>query len=859
MNVLAIRQSNMFDLLGQTSQDIIRILIDNHNEVKKKLDSQAAAIDQLSARTKALDVRASSHPASANHSSLPDSVPAVAERDATNTAMVKRTFTVSDFTTRSKESSNAKFQSAVLRFLYFEYMTERQDDIAEAHKRTFQWVYSDSPNSFRSWHSLSHWLRNEQGLYWMNGKAGSGKSTLMKYLYENERTQELLSEWSQDMPCLTAAYFAWNAGDRLQNSQEGLLRSLLYDCLSQCGALAPLAFPRMWKAWENAYETYGPRAEIQFFDKKALQEAIVNLVNQKVYKVRLCFIVDGLDEYVGEHRAIADLFRQIAVSQTAKALVSSRPLLVFEHSFRGFKSLTLQDLTYDDIKAFVKDRFKESSRYTQIQAREPEQISELEEIIVGRSSGVFLWVKIVVDSLLEGLMNYDRASDLKMRVEALPTDLEALYFHMFQNLDPIYLDQASRLFQIALVTTEPLSPLVLALADEEDPDQVYKAPICIWDDAKIEQVCKDMEGRLKSRCKGLLEIQSSATWWEEDPDVVTNAAANGSTLVSLKDSRVEWLHKTVPDYLKQQEIWALLRSRTDAEFRPNVALLKSYILLLKVGIQATELKLFGLVLRDALRFANACEASEQRPQTALLNELFSAVVQKWKLISAQAGHKRQWQALIFSGWLAEHDEDTAFLILCIIYGLFYYVQERLRKNRSILTVSNSSFSLLRVAILPNPLTIFNWRRDPRLIRLLLEQGADPNIRDDYTTPWEATLNCICHDLRRYFGYARWPLRGEEREIAEQWFDITFALVSFGAKPRARSQVDSGWNTKDDYEASGSQVPFPLWVVRETFTLWLPEKGAQLEELIEAKLKKKKRNSLGNELKKFFRAPSPRDP
>jgi hypothetical protein len=42
--------------------------------------------------------------------------------------------------------------------------------------------------------TFSEWLSPNKSLFWINGKPGSGKSTLMKFLLEHLRTQELLRE-----------------------------------------------------------------------------------------------------------------------------------------------------------------------------------------------------------------------------------------------------------------------------------------------------------------------------------------------------------------------------------------------------------------------------------------------------------------------------------------------------------------------------------------------------------------------------------------------------------------------------------------------------------------------------------------
>ena len=55
-----------------------------------------------------------------------------------------------------------------------------------------------------------------------------------------------------------------------------------------------------------------------------------------------------------------------------------------------------------------------------------------------KSSGVFLWVKVVVKSLIEGLKKCGRISDLRRRVELLPGELSEMYKYMLHTVAPIY-------------------------------------------------------------------------------------------------------------------------------------------------------------------------------------------------------------------------------------------------------------------------------------------------------------------------------------------------------------------------------------------------------------------------------------
>jgi hypothetical protein len=92
---------------------------------------------------------------------------------------------------------------------------------------------------------------------------------------------------------------------------------------------------------------------------------------------------------------------------------SSRPLLAFERAFTTSPRLILQNLTYTDIGLYVSNKLSDNDRMKTIEIVEPGLRADLTSSIVTNASGVFLWVHLVVGSLLDGLGNYDVGADLK--------------------------------------------------------------------------------------------------------------------------------------------------------------------------------------------------------------------------------------------------------------------------------------------------------------------------------------------------------------------------------------------------------------------------------------------------------------
>jgi type II secretory ATPase GspE/PulE/Tfp pilus assembly ATPase PilB-like protein len=100
----------------------------------------------------------------------------------------------------------------LLQSLRFPTMGNRYVEISEAHRQTFRWVFEDPLPLNCGWSNFADWLENGHGVYWINGKAGSGKSTLMRYIFDSETTRWHLRKWATDLEPGIAGFFFWNSG-----------------------------------------------------------------------------------------------------------------------------------------------------------------------------------------------------------------------------------------------------------------------------------------------------------------------------------------------------------------------------------------------------------------------------------------------------------------------------------------------------------------------------------------------------------------------------------------------------------------------------------------------------------------------
>lgn len=95
-------------------------------------------------------------------------------------------------------------------WLGFAEIDNRECEIKEAHKATFRWAlqprerpgYLTDPDP-----GLVNWLRESDGLFWIQGKLGSGKSTLMKYMWQDPLLEDHLRAWAGGMSLYRASFF----------------------------------------------------------------------------------------------------------------------------------------------------------------------------------------------------------------------------------------------------------------------------------------------------------------------------------------------------------------------------------------------------------------------------------------------------------------------------------------------------------------------------------------------------------------------------------------------------------------------------------------------------------------------------
>ncbi|KAK0732271.1 hypothetical protein B0H67DRAFT_606737 [Lasiosphaeris hirsuta] len=461
----------------------------------------------------------------------------------------------------SSRAMDRVLQNIVLKGLRSPKMTERLNDIPEAHMETFDWILHSKAGGCGRMRdaadSFIKWLRSGQGFFHVSGKPGSGKSTLMKYIVENPTTERHLRAWAGTKKMVLSRHFFWKPGTALQKSLQGLAQSLLHSVLQKCPELIPTVLPKQWQMARD-----GHCAQFEYRDT---QDALNAIIRQGELRGshKFAFFIDGLDELEGDHDTlIRSLYSWVNANPSGiKICVSSRDWLIFRERFSRCPKLQLHELTAPDIAAFIEAMLEENEDF---RARgDQEAIMALGSAVVQKSEGVFLWATLAMRTLEAGLLAEEEVEELAMKMDALPKELDQLFQAIFDSIlersNPI--DRASALRTLGVIShlsrheyfaVGPWDPPLLHisfLGDFERNDRFGEAKsLGQISRQDISQRLRRARKKVYHHCSGFVHVTKNENQY-------------------FRQERVTLVHRAVVKFLQKEEIRAhILHSVKDFDF-----------------------------------------------------------------------------------------------------------------------------------------------------------------------------------------------------------------------------------------------------------------------------------------------------
>jgi ankyrin repeat protein len=313
-------------------------------------------------------------------------------------------------------------------------MENRLKDIESAVSGTCEWLLQHE--------TFKKWERFNQEVFWIKGKPGSGKSTLLNHAFTNQK----LSPSARESDLVLSFFFHGRGGD-LQKTPLGFFRSLLHQILKQL----PDCLSDLVDSFENKCKEIGKYGEKWQWHPRELWYAFESSVPEILKGRSVWLFVDALDE-CGEDNA-KDLVKKFKLLfKRANALSVGTNHLHICFSCRhypilgspGIAEVCLEEENRADICTYVQSELSSSE----------EQIpSTIQNSIIERASGVFLWAQLVVKQIHKLAIEGAGPNHIKAAVDSLPEDLESLFKELIRGMKPA----SVRLIQWIHFATRPLS------------------------------------------------------------------------------------------------------------------------------------------------------------------------------------------------------------------------------------------------------------------------------------------------------------------------------------------------------------------------------------------------------------------
>lgn len=411
---------------------------------------------------------------------------------------------VVEVTCDQKQSRNSVLLSeehkpSLLESLYFDQIDARQMSIKSAHAKTCKWLLRTA--EYLDWIDPVKFAEHN-GLLWIKGKPGAGKSTLMKFVSAHAR---------KTMSDTIIVTFFFNArGEELEKSTVGAYRSLLSQLLKQTSGLE-IRFDSLWSPGQV------PPSSTYHWSLEALTHFFKQVV-QSLHRSSIVCFIDALDECEeAQIREMISFFEDLE-QVCASSGTNFRLCFASRHyphiNIEGGIELVLegQEGHEQDICSYLG---------SQLRIGKTKRAENIRSKVQEKASGVFMWVVLVVSILNK---EFDRGSVLALdrKLQELPKDLHTLFREILTR-DSHGIPDLTLCLQWVLFTAKPLSPaeLYFAILSGTSPEDIVP-----YDP---EEIPLEVISRfLLDRSKGLTEITKS------------------------KQAKVQFIHESVRDFLLKE-------------------------------------------------------------------------------------------------------------------------------------------------------------------------------------------------------------------------------------------------------------------------------------------------------------------
>ncbi|KAK3338513.1 hypothetical protein B0H65DRAFT_479220 [Neurospora tetraspora] len=380
-----------------------------------------------------------------------------------------------------------------LQSLSFTDIDTRRQNIDQVHPNTGDWIFKTT--EFLQWCDRTM-LPGHNGVLWIKGHPGTGKSTLMKHIWRH----------FQDTGHTIATYF-FNARSfsLLEKTALGMIRSLLCQLLVE---------------EESTYQHFLPvfRRKKQMHNKWEWGEAELKeflLSEMQIYQGKpLVLLVDALDECSDlQVQNVVDFLKALSISEVNVSICLSSRHYPHIISMGVFQELVVEKKAghNTDIAMYVHDKL----------AMADSRIARIEEGVLNKASGIFMWVVLVVAMLKKAYAN-GKVGAMEQKLREVPSDLDELFSTILSKENPDK-QETILMLQWVLFAVRPLEPEELYYATLAGTGVTNLGP---WDQSQL--TADDIQRCITYSSKGLIEVPKA-------------------------ESTVQFIHESVKDFLLRNQ------------------------------------------------------------------------------------------------------------------------------------------------------------------------------------------------------------------------------------------------------------------------------------------------------------------
>lgn len=360
-----------------------------------------------------------------------------------------------------------------------------------------------------------------------------------------------------------------------------------------------------------------------------------------------------------------------------------------------------------------------------------------------KASGVFLWVRLVVQEVVFGAQDGDSLAEILDNVSGIPKDLDDYFRRFIASIEIRHRREASIFLQVALhqedefLTLHELGLMDVSYIHNGCPNFALRPGVKVCNKGlagpdRLQQTLDSASRRLNSRCRGLLEHsdRSRAIYdrlnWDIDFEVVTES---DEQIMKSLDIGVDFLHRSFRDFLLQPDVRRQIEDYTDGPYDVRLFLCNCRLAQLEgldISTSVVQAQI-ALGLASYVLSAIGTPNLKASPEAKLIAERLTDIVESIRHFNVTS--ETYWYLIrAMEGW---DQENSSFLTVAIEFDLVSYLKEHLTAA----AICEKSGRPILDYILMRRLHHLELEQDlgmlslnVELLREALRLGANPNHR-----------------------------------------------------------------------------------------------------------------------------------